>query len=188
MLLIVLACLHVTAGPAEPAAQLRSPYAWMLVTAPDGTGALLHVEPRGQILAAWPDGTAVKLLGDEVVDDGATWVRVQDPTMANGWMAADRLAEPTVSVEHHPQLWKYGVRPVAQDGQSRCPPGFPIKGNWYGRDGWFTVAYGPDFPRYEEHIPDTCFRSMEEANAYSFIRWQDSIPGSPNFPTPRPTP
>ena len=184
MLVVVLACLHATDVLAQPPRTST----WMLVQSADGNGALLHDAPWGDALATWPDGTAVRLLGDEVVDGEVTWLRVRDPVLATGWMAADRLAEPTVPIEPHAQRSIYGVRPVGEGGQRTCPPGFPVKGSMYGRDGWFRVAYGPDYPRYDEHIPSTCFRSMEEANFYGYIHWQDALPGSPNFPTPRPVP
>jgi hypothetical protein len=153
---------------AQPAARPVHPRIWRYVGSPDAGGALLHEHPWGAALAAWPDGAAIGVLDGPVLDGGAAWLKVQDPHLGEGWMAADRLVEPSTPVESQDYrsltIPDYGgVKPL---GRYECPAGFPIKGEVGGRSADALRALGPEFPDYAAHVPFVCFRTRVDASAW----------------------
>jgi hypothetical protein len=81
-----------TVPPPPTATPVASPTPGPLVVAGSGSGLFLRREPgQGEIIAAYPDGTAVTPLGQERTLDGRRWLRVRTPDGRDGWMAADYL-------------------------------------------------------------------------------------------------
>jgi SH3-like domain-containing protein len=57
-----------------------------------GDGTNLRAQPRsGDILAAWPDGTVVVVVGPDQVVDGEVWKNVRDSAGNRGWIIARYL-------------------------------------------------------------------------------------------------
>lgn len=152
-------------SPSRP----EHPRVWRYVASPDRGGALLHDHPWGAVLAAWPDGAAMGVLGGPVWDGDAVWLKVQDPYLGEGWMAANRLVEPPVPVESQDYrsltIVDYGgVKPLKL-GHPECPDGFPIKGEVGGRSATARRASGPEDQLYPAIVPFVCFRTKEAARA-----------------------
>lgn len=56
-----------------------------------GIGAYVRAEPGGAGLRAWPDGTALEIVGADRNVDGAVWRNVQDDQGNKGWTKTDYL-------------------------------------------------------------------------------------------------
>jgi len=55
-----------------------------------GTGVYLRRTPDpNDRVRAWPDGTALTLMGPDVTQAGMTWKHVQDPAGNQGWVPAE---------------------------------------------------------------------------------------------------
>jgi hypothetical protein len=109
------------------------------------------------------------LLGDQTDERGSVWVKVQDPPMAEGWIALDRLGalpglvfNVTIRDVRGP---RGGVRPI--DAGTTCPSTFPVKGVVGGRDA-SRLAVPPGYRYYELFAANACFRTMEEAAAWHY--------------------
>ena len=58
----------------------------------DGTGAFLRRTPSlADTIKAWPDGTAMTVVGADRQAEGRTWRNVRDPDGTVGWMPAEYL-------------------------------------------------------------------------------------------------
>jgi hypothetical protein len=59
----------------------------------EGQGASLRKEPTAQAdrLTVLAEGSLVRIVGPEVLDDGRAWVEVQDGQGNSGWVQADLL-------------------------------------------------------------------------------------------------
>jgi uncharacterized hydrophobic protein (TIGR00271 family) len=65
---------------------------YAVVGATDRRGANMRRHPGlSPVVEAWPDGTVMLVLGQEIEADGFTWVLVRDPEGRVGWMAQDFL-------------------------------------------------------------------------------------------------
>lgn len=157
------------ARPADP----PHPETWLVVQSPDGSGAALHTTRQESVLATWPDGAVVGLLGELVVDRGVTWVTVQDPAMNEGWVRLDRLTDLPTPVDPTPRREQEGevggVQPVSGSGPGAvCPAGFPIKGTLEEPGEFLRRALSPDNRDYAAAPTVTCFRTLKEAQAWRF--------------------
>jgi hypothetical protein len=157
------------ARPADP----PHPETWLVIKSPDGSGAALHTVRQGNVLATWPDGAVVGLLGELVVDRGVTWVTVQDPAMNEGWVRLDLLTDLPTPVDPTPRREEEGgvggVQPRDATGPSpACPTGFPIKGTLEQPGELLRRALAPDNRDYAAAPTVTCFRTLKEAQAWRF--------------------
>ena len=171
MLLVLCAgATRVLAAPPVPGAPTR-PMLWMYVSTADGSGALLQDEPWGSSLAVWPDGAVMGVDEGPVQNGEATWFRVQDPGLVEGWMVADRLTTPSVPLEKPDFSSRFisdygGILPLA--ATKDCPTGFPVRAVITGRGMNVLIAWGPGDPEYVRVSPSVCFRSREEAVAWGY--------------------
>lgn len=68
-----------------------------LIAATGSEGALLRVEPGGQVLGSYLNGVWVQLLPESQVVAGITWLRVLTPDKRQGWIQQSLLATPTAA-------------------------------------------------------------------------------------------
>lgn len=83
-----------TLTPTRTATPSPTPVA-AVIQARAGDGAFIREEPGGAILRSYINGTLVELLGEQVEQGGAVWVRVRIPGGELGWMDLNVLATAT---------------------------------------------------------------------------------------------
>jgi hypothetical protein len=80
-------------APGSPAAPPAQADAQIKVANTGGTGVYLRKTPNlGDRVRAWADGTALKVVGPDTVENGVTWKHVQDPAGNDGWIPAQYTA------------------------------------------------------------------------------------------------
>ncbi len=66
------------------------PPTWVIVARTGGKGLFVRVQPRqSRVLAAWPDGTRLHVIGPRRSGAGHSWLHVHDPAGHIGWVAAE---------------------------------------------------------------------------------------------------
>jgi len=99
LVLAALICLACGRRPYDQPARPPEPGSVLVVTNAGSRGAFVRRTPGGAALKGWKNGTALILLGPEVLERGRTWTKVRAPNGEHGWIASDFLA-----VESAPSL------------------------------------------------------------------------------------
>ena len=85
----------VAATSNQPAAEVAgvSTPPQLFVANTGGTGVFLREAPEAEErIRAWPDGTVLKVVGDDQTVNGATWRNVEDPAGNRGWVPAQYIS------------------------------------------------------------------------------------------------
>jgi hypothetical protein len=59
---------------------------YALISTSDGQGAVLRVEPGGEVIGSYFDGTLLQVLTGTLTFDEAIWVQVLTPDGESGWI------------------------------------------------------------------------------------------------------
>lgn len=67
----------------------------MVIANTGGLGVFIRrTRDMADKIKAWPDGTIVYVIGDEVEGDGKKWLQAEDPDGNVGWIPVEYLAAP----------------------------------------------------------------------------------------------
>lgn len=67
---------------------------YAMITVLDSSGAYLRIEPGGEIIKSYLNGTIVQLLPESEMIDGVIWILVRAPDGIQGWMVQSLLLTP----------------------------------------------------------------------------------------------
>ena len=78
----------------NPAQLAAAPAAAQLKVAnTGGTGVFLRRTPNmNDRVRAWADGTSLRVIGPDTIENGVTWKHVQDPAGNQGWIPSEYTA------------------------------------------------------------------------------------------------